>query len=287
MRTGATKTVGCIITDISNPLFADIIQAAERELRLAGYSMIVANSMGDPEEELALVRALLARRVDGLIMASPDRSLEETLALLRTAGIAIVLLDREMDVAGDQVLTDHETGLVQATEYLLALGHTRIGLICGTPGVRPGYTRLKGFRTAMRRAGIDPEPWIRSGPLSPQDGLRLAIDLLKSPQRPSALIAGSNQLLEGALRAIRTLGLAVPDDLSLIGCDDTPLTELSLPPITVVARNIPEIGRSATRLFLDRQGAGAAHAGQPRVLTLGTSLVIRQSCIAFHDRGGP
>lgn len=285
MRTGATHTVGCIITDISNPLFADIIQAAERELRLAGYSMIVANSMGDPDEELSLVRALLARRVDGLILASPERSLEETRELLRTAGIPIVLLDREMDVAGDQVLTDHEAGLVEATEYLLALGHTRIGLVCGPVGVRPGYTRLRGFRSAMQRAGLDPEPFIRTGSFSPQEGLRLAIDLLKSPQRPSALIAGSNQLLEGVLRATRTLGLEIPGDLSLIGCDDTPLSELSLPPITVVARNIPEIGRSATRLFLDRRAASATDADHPRVLTLGTSLVIRQSCMAFRTPG--
>ena len=165
----------------------------------------------------------------------------------------------------------------QATEYLLRLGHERIGLITANRHISPGRARIEGFEAAYRDAGVKLDPaMIRARSLSAAHGFQETLSLLSRGDRPTAIIAGGNQILVGVLRAVRQMKLTLPDHLSLISCDDTELTELASPPVTVIWRDIGLVGRTAADLLLQR--LGAKEPWEPRRIILPTELLVRGSC---------
>ncbi|GIU92854.1 MAG: LacI family transcriptional regulator [Acidimicrobiia bacterium] len=280
LRRGSTKTVGFVVADISNPLFADITWGAERRLNRAGYSMVLTNSEGDPARDEKMVRLLRRRRVDGLIISLADETRKETIAELKHLEVPIVLIDREVgDLASaSAVLADHAEGMRRATELLFDLGHRRIGLIGPSESTRPGRERLAGFKAAhsSRRVGVD---WdlVKLGGLSPAFGEAMAHELLNLKDPPSALISAGNLLLVGTLRALHRARVSVGSEISLVSCDDVPLAELYNPPITVVDRNTVEMGEIAAGLLLERLEDPEA---KPRVATVPTRLIVRASTAA-------
>ena len=143
--------------------------------------------------------------------------------------------------------------MAQATDYLIGLGHRRIALITAGPDIRPGRERVRGFTEAFERHGLPvPEDLIRSQILSVDYGFRETSALLQLRDRPTALIAGGNRTLVGALRALQDQHVRVPDDLSLISCDQTDLSRLYPGPITLIDRDMAEIGRTAAGAYLRR-----------------------------------
>ncbi len=252
LRRGSTMTVGFIVGDISNPLLARITLGAETELRAAGYSMLLMNSGSDPALDAAHVRLLRRRRVDGLLLSLADEGSTETVEAVRRSAAPYVLIDRDRGPFPDSsaVLSDHRTGIMDAVSHLVSLGHRRIALINGNPGVRPARERAAALRTACRaHPGVSGA--IRSGSFTAEHGESAAHALLASPGRPSAIIAGSNQILIGVLRALRRSGVAVPAGVSLVTCDDVPLCEFLDPPLATISRDAQDMGRQAARLLLD------------------------------------
>jgi LacI family transcriptional regulator len=165
----------------------------------------------------------------------------------------------------------------QAVSYLLDLGHRRIALITAGTEILPGRERIRGFTLAFTKRGLPiPTDLIRSQSLSADFGFRETLDLLRGADRPTALVAGGNQLLVGVLRAIEQQGVAIPRDLSLVTCDRTDLATVYAGSITVIDRDIPEIGRTAAQLLLERIN------GPPdwpaRRVVLPTRLVLGRSC---------
>lgn len=253
MRTGTTGAVALVVSDISNPLFASIAKAADDALGPRGYSLMVANSSNDPSHEEELMAALRQRRLDGLVIAVADEGaagLRERLEWFQ----AVVLLDREVPSArADSVLSDHATGLAQAIAHLAALGHTRIGLVAGTTAQRGSRVRLATFRHEVARLGLDADQRLcRAGALSVDDGYQAVTEMLAIDRRPTAIIAGNNQLFAGMFAALRDLHVSIPDDLSVVACEETELTEFHNPPLDVVYRSLAELGREASELLLAR-----------------------------------
>ncbi len=278
MRTLSTSSVGVVITDISNPVLAVILKGAEEILNPLGYTLIVGNTAHQPERERSLLETLLQRRVDGLLLAAEsdqNRELHEYLA--RQVQVPVVLIDRAMPLPYDRVHVDHAHGVRQATEYLISLGHRRIALITADRSSFPGRNRIEGYEAAFRHAGLDIDPdLVHSRSLTAQYGFRETSFLLSSHSPPTAIICGGNQILEGTLAAVRNTGWTIPDRLSVIACDDTVLTRLSLPAITVVYRDLELLGRMAAELLVERmRGQSSA---EPRSVVLPTSLVLRDSC---------
>jgi LacI family transcriptional regulator len=253
MRTGTTGAVGLVVSDISNPLFATIAKAADETLSPRGYALILANSSNDPEHESELISALRRRRLDGLMIATAK---ERSPGLAERIGAfqAAVLLDREVPNArADAVLSDHGTGIAEAIEHLAALGHRRISLIAGTAEQRGGRVRIERYKRELERLGLDRgEELCRIGALKVEDGYRALEDVLALADPPTAILAGNNQVFAGLLAAIRDLGVRVPDDLSVIACEETELTALHDPPLDVVRRDLAQLGREAAELLLDR-----------------------------------
>jgi LacI family transcriptional regulator len=277
MRTGTSKAVGFVVADISNPLFATIAKGVDAVLYPQGYSLVLANSGNDPAHEADLLAALGQRRLDGLIAAVADESAEALGE--RLEAFATVLFDR--DVPGstaDAVWSDHESGVSEALARLAALGHTRVGLAAGGQAQLGSRARVAAFRKHAERLGLSAvAELVRCVEPTSLSGYRVTRELLRLDDPPSALMIGHNQLTVGVLEALRELEVGVPQDLSLIACDDVDLTRLHDPPIDVVARDLIELGEAAGRLLLERL---ADRAAAPRRVLLPTRLVIRASTAA-------
>lgn len=278
MRTSTTRTVGLVITDIANPVLAEIAKGAEEVLYPLGYTLIVGNTGRHLEREASLIKTLVHRRVDGLLVTVENEKNPEVQEAVAGVGIPVVLVDRDLDVSLDKVHVDHANGVRLATEYLISLGHRRIALITADRTIFPGRDRVRGYETALRNAGlpVDPE-LIHSRSLAAEYGFRVASGLLSGPiSPPTAIIAGGNQIFEGVLEVVRTKRLRVPEQISLIACDDTPLTRLGFPPVTVVQRDLNLLGKLSAEMLFERI-CGECVTGERSVL-LPTSLVVRESC---------
>jgi len=277
MRTRNTRAVGLVVNDISNPLFSSIAKAAEEVLREKNYWLLISNTDNDPVRERIIIESLVQRHVDGLMIAVSDETDVQTNGLLQRVEFPVVLLDRELRHKADAVCDDHAAGMRKAVRYLFDLGHREIALISGGANVRPGRERVEAFRKVFAERGLSAnERWIRQARFDALYGYQEAHDLLSAHPRPTALIAGGNQIFTGALRAIRQLELAIPADLSVVSCDDIDLTVLLDPAITVIARNMERIGQVAAELLL-RRISGKSDGERCRHI-VATELIVRDSC---------
>lgn len=252
LRRGATFSAGFVARDISSPLLAEIALGAERTLRAGAYSMLVLNSEADPALDAEHIRLLERRRVDGLLISLADEGDPDVLAALRTLSVPSVLIDRDVAeaVGASAVLADHEGGMAAVVTHLAELGHRTIGLASGPLQVRPGREAVRAFRAACADLGI--EALVESGSFTAVHGHDTTSRMLDARPAPTALIAGSNQILPGVLRAIRERELRIPEQISLVTFDDLPLLSLLEPPIDVVQRDPREFGRIAADLLLRR-----------------------------------
>lgn len=273
LRRGSTRTVGFLIGDISNPLFADIALGAELALHEAHHAMLIANSLGAATDDAAQLSLLRQRRVDGFVLSLSDETHPETIAQLKTLGKPFVLIDREVSsVPSAAVLSDHAEGIRAAAEHLIKLGHRRIGLIAGGRTVLPTYARADALLAACdAHRGV--RALIEYGTYSAEHGEATAEAFLSQRDPPTALIAGGNQLLVGVLRAIRRRRLRIPKDVSLVTCDRIPLAEFLEPALATIERDTRKLGHSAAQVLLEvLQGAA------PRRVVLPVNFVPGQSC---------
>lgn len=273
LRSGATQSVGFVVGDISNPLLAEIVLGAEMRLQASKYSLLVTNSQNSPALDAAHALLFRQRRVDGLLLSLADEDYEPTVSELERSKLPFVLVERELKSFPDSsaVLSDHARGISDAVEHLAGLGHRRIALIGGLPSVRPTRARAAALEAACRRVGAT--PMIKDGSFTAEHGERSAIEFFDMVDGPSALICGGNQVLIGVLRAVRKRELTVPDDVSLVTCDEVSLAEFVMPRLATIGRDISTLGRtSAEELLRQLQGE------EPRTVTLPTAFVPSASC---------
>lgn len=278
MRKQATRAIALLVHDIGNPIFASAARAAQGVLEDAGYMLVLASSGSGAGAEAASVRLLSQRRMDGIIGFFRRENEPATLAALREFDGGLVLFDRDMDLDADLLLTDHANGVLAATRLLLDLGHRRIALVGGATAVYPGRERVRGFLEAFRNHGLEqPAPnLIRVDSLEADYGFRETSSLLFSDARPTAIVAAGNQVLEGVIAAVRAANLVVPRHLSLVGFDDSQAARVFAPPITVISRDVAQMGRMAAQMVLERMGEGRDRP--PRKVILPTQILLRESC---------
>ena len=258
LRTGETRTIGFVVSDISNPLFALMAHGAEIELRAQGYSVLLANSLNNDDLALQQIRRMYARRVDGLMVSAGEETGGAISELLANSPVPTALIDRKLGVAGaSHVFSAHKTGMRQAVEHLVELGHRRIALVNGQSTVLPAHARAKALR---RMAKDDPrlDISILHGPFSEQHGESSALELLTGPKPPTAIISGGNQLLVGVLTAFEKLGVSMPDDVSLVSCDSLPLARFLTPSLAIIGRDAQELGMRAAQVLLAHMDDGVA-----------------------------
>lgn len=277
LRRGSSRTIGFIVPDLRNPLFGAIVTAAQGELARKGYAAVVTTSSSDADRDAEMARVLRSRQVDALIVSLADETHPKVIDELGRFEGPLVLLDREARSLPNAsvVATDHRSGMEEATRHLLDLGHRRIALVTGGLHVRPSVQRVEAFRRVYGEHGLRyPEDLVLPLGFAPRFGELLTVELLRSPSPPTALIAGGNQILTGVLRTFRRRGIRPGQDIALVSCDDIPLSELHNPPITVIDRDVAQIGKVAARLVLERLRKPAT---PPRKVSLPTTLLLRES----------
>ena len=242
----------------------------------AEFTAIIANTDNDPERETVGARRLLARSVDGLILATVRRR-DGVLDEIAAAGVPLVLVNRTTDQnAASTVVADDAQGIRLMVEHLAELGHQRIAHLAGPQELSTGAVRQRAFRDAMRAFKLDAdEP--RSGAAraySIAEGARLAQQLLRATPPPTAILTANDLLALGAYETAAASGLAIPADLSVTGFNDMPFVERLTPPLTTIRIQHYEMGAEAARLLLQRLERPQAPA---RSVQLGVQLVVRGS----------
>ncbi|HEY8584694.1 MAG TPA: LacI family DNA-binding transcriptional regulator [Capillimicrobium sp.] len=276
LRRQKTFSVGFAVSDVANPVLADAITGAESRLRGDGYSLLLTNSEGQSALDPAHIQLLEQRRVDGLLLSLTDEHDPETVRALQRTKLPMVLIDRDVPGGVDarSVSFDHRVGMGEAARHLLELGHRDVALILGGPG-RPVRERRAAIESTIRDGGGTCR--VYEGPFTVEYGARATREVLASDDRPTAIVAGGNLPMRGALRALRDAGLRLGRDISFIGSDDVAVAEFHDPPIAVVRRDTRLIGTTAAELLLTDLVEGAV---DPATLAtvLPTAFVPRPSC---------
>jgi LacI family transcriptional regulator len=276
LRRGQTLSVGFVLADISNPLMADIVLGAEATMRGAGYSLLLMNSENQPELDVAHIRFFQSRRVDGMILSLTSDEDPAIRELLRGLDVPVVLVDRTLppEFGASAVCNDHAAGMADAVGHLIDLGHRDVALITGSLATLPGRERVAGLRRTIEARPEQVRTMELPGSFSADHGAAATRRLLDADPRPTAIIAGGNQLLIGCLEVLREAGIEVGRDVSLVTCDDVPLSELYQPPIASISRDTVGLGRTAAELLLRRLTDDA----EPETVTLPTTFTPRPSC---------
>jgi LacI family transcriptional regulator len=265
--------VAAVVPALDNAIFSRCLQAMQATLAEAGRYLLVASSDFQPDTETAVIRGLLARGVDGLILVGAQRT-PEAWALLEGAGVPVVLTWCA-DPRFDAVVVDNHAAGRLAAEHLLDLGHTRLGVVCGATRFNDRQrARLEGVREAVAARGLSLAEWR----VSEQDftlggGRGGCSTLLSLAEPPTAIICGIDQLAVGCIIEAQSRGLVVPRDLSIVGIDNLEMAAHLSPALTTVHVPTARIGAEAAQVVLDRLAREAA----PAVRELPLELVIRRS----------
>lgn len=273
LRSQQSSTIGLILSDISNPFFAGISRAVEDLAFEHGFSVLLCNTDENPEREALYLDLMRAEQAAGVILSPTQHTMARFSEL--NVDFPLVLVDRSIkngDV--DAVLLDNVAAALELTTHLLTQGYRRIGALIGDTGTT-GQERERGYETALQDHGVPLVAGLIKR-LRPQvaTGRVAALDLLDLPQPPDAIFAGNSLLTAGALQAIRERGLRLPQDVALVGFDETLWATLVEPAITTMAQPTDEIGKTAMELLLQRI---AAPRRPTRRVTLQGQLHVRGS----------
>src|SRR5690606_19506396 len=266
---GRTHLVGALVADLHNPFYAEFLDGLQESLHGDGLRMLIGNSPWDPAFEDEAVEAFLELRVDGLVllgMAPTSETLIEATAYTPTA----VVRERHIQLAGVAIVgDDHQTGARLALDHLAAAGHKRIAHIEG-----PRPSRCEGYLVAMRRHSLAPYIMVEAADSSEDGGKAAAIALLTREPRPTAIFAANDVVALGVLTAAAELGLRVPEDLSVVGYDNTHLAASEHISLTSVDLPRRAMGRTAAALLSDRISEPVKAA---RLREVTPELIVRRS----------
>jgi len=276
LKMASTDSVGIAVSAFSNPYFSDIISAIETECARLGLMVFLSDTKDDPEQELKVVQALHQRRVDGIILAPSGDADGLALNYLLEHRIPSVLVDRTPSTKFDQVGVHNKSAAQSMVRHLVEHGHKRIGYISGQPGFTTSAERIRGYKAALKAAGIDfDETLLITGSMNTEDAAQSASRLFDMAEPPTAIAAGNNMAMIGAMAAIGRRGLSVPGDVALVGFDDFEWADYFEPRLTVIAQPCQEIGRQAAALLVGRI---ADPTGTRETIRLKPQLIIRSSC---------
>lgn len=251
LSTGRTDAIGIVAPEIDNPFFAALAAAIEDAAESHGYAVFLSSTRGLREREVACLRRLRDRHVDGLILmtAKPD---DGRIAKLIRPSEPVVLIDEDIPgVDVPRVFVENELGGYVATQRLLAAGHTSIAYVGGLADLLSTRERRLGFSRAMAEANLPvPETYERFGEYTLEFGWRAMTGLLALPDPPTAIFAASDIIAIGVLQALKSRNIPVPEKMSLIGFDDMPFAQLVDPPLTTIRQPITALGQAGFNALL-------------------------------------
>jgi LacI family transcriptional regulator len=276
LRTNQSMTVGVVVTDLTNPVFPPTIRGIEDTLVASGYVPLLANSDGDQEREKLIVDLMRNRRVDGLILTTSSPNTPVILAC-KEDKLPLVLIHRTWDdpeiscVGFDDALGTH-----LILEHLVNMGHQKFAYIAGPLDLTTGRDRHFGTINAMKEFGIkvDQDLFTVADAFNEDEGKKCCAELLSKGKEFTALVTGSDLIATGCYRVLREHGLRCPEDVSITGYNDIPLSAHLEPPLTTIRTPRYETGVEAAKMMLERLNKPES---TPRWVKFPPSLVIRES----------
>ncbi|MGW3999172.1 LacI family DNA-binding transcriptional regulator [Amycolatopsis sp. NPDC004772] len=277
LRNHRTNVIGILVADLE-PFSTELLKGAADAIRGSGFELVVYSAGGRTGDPVGWEKRYLSRLsgtlVDGAVLVTPAVSLEAV------PGTPVVAVDPHTGPSHLPTIdSDNLRGAQLATEHLLDLGHRRIAFLAGRPDLQSAELRKTGYLRALTAAGIAPdEDLIRIGAYDPEVSAASAHALLTGPDRPTAVFAANDISAIATVGAARELGLAVPDDLSVVGFDNVPESALCSPPLTTVDQPIREMGHRAIRMLIALINGDEVERTH---VTLDTGLVVRHSTRAL------
>ena len=277
MVTGRTYLIGLVLPDLMHSFFAEVATSVSRKLQPLGYEVVISNTEEDAQLEQRHVEVLIARKVDGVILASAQHQKKPAIfGALDCSGMPYVLIDRTIPgVKANYVgVRDDDLGAL-ATDHLMAQGCRRIAHIRG-PAVSTGRGRLQGYRRALERAGLKVRlDYIVEGQYGDRGGYHAMLRLLKQSPPPDGVFCYNDPVAAGAIKAVLEAGLKVPDQVAIIGAGNVHYSDLLRIPLSTVDQSSSVIGERAAELL--SEAIDAKKRPEPRRIFIPPRLVVRDS----------
>jgi len=271
---GRSRTLGLIVSNLKNPFFLDIFQALESDAHERGLEVVVANTDYQPRQLLTHASLMRGRRLAGmaLIVSESDPALVEGLADVK---MPLVFLDEASASASFvNIAVDYATGTRRAVEYLYSLGHRRFAFVGHHTTLEPLDVRRRSFLETVKSCCTSAVSETAADEDSPHGGLRATRRLLDRGFEPTAVVCVNDFMALGALKALRQRGLRVPQDVSVVGCDNIGLSEFASPPLTTIHIPRDRIGHSISAVLMPADGTPPAGG---RSIRIDSELLIRDS----------
>lgn len=257
LKKSETKTIGLIVSDITNQFFVDVIQAVNEEALRNGYMVILGDSDDNPKQELELVKSFQERCIDGLIFSPTIHSGNYAAPYLNSVNLPAVCIDRTLDDKWDWVGTENRNAAKILTRHLIGLGHRRIAFVSGLRGINTTEERIEGYESALKEAGLPFDKTLlivgesRIVPAKVRSKERFKA-ILNTENFPTAIIASNNLMVIGIMRTLQELNVKVPEDMALAAFDDFEWADLFQPRITTIVQPCRDIGTKAVQLLIER-----------------------------------
>ncbi len=272
---GRSRILGLIVSDITNPFFPELVKAFEEAALKSGYDILVSSTDYDSSRMALSIRRMLEHKVEGVsIMTSEmDQTLIDQFARRK---VPLVFLD--VGTPAERITNievDYETGVSEAVDHLVSLGHRRIGFISGPQHLKSARIRLHAFLTALTKYGIgEDDRVVLEGDHKVGGALKAMTRILEQPDPPAAMLASNDLTAIGIMRAIRRAGLLVPKDISVVGFDDIWLAQFTDPPLTTVRLPVKDVAEKSCDALLSSIAKQQKSQDEFRVTT---RLIVRET----------
>jgi LacI family transcriptional regulator len=272
---GRSRLIGLIVSDITNPFFPELIRTFEDLAAQKQHDLLLTSTDYDTSRMTTCLRRMLERKVDGVAMMTSEMDMN-LIKELSKRSVPIVFMDvGQIGPRMSHVSIDYGNGIRQAVEHVVELGHKSIGFISGPLDLHSARTRRQAFVDGMRHHAIPLDRrLVREGTHTADGGEKAMRELLKLSKLPTAVVCSNDWTAIGALHAIHAAGLRVPDDVSLVGFDDIPLTSYTTPTLTTIRMSARDVGATAFQALFSL--IGEEHL-EGDVYQVPTKLVVRES----------
>ncbi len=273
LRLQSSTLIGIVVPDISIGFYARTVKGAQNVLQRAGFNVLVMNTDRQSARDLVAISMLVEHRTEGILIATSG-------GFEQRSTVPVVFFDNLIDGAGAaHVKRANREGVDLLVAHLVQHGHTRIAYVGAPPLLTSGVERLSGFENAVKIRGLPAgNEFVALGDMnwSAESGARAMHMLLDMPHPPTAIVAASDNLALGAIRAARSRGVRIPDDVAIVSFDDPVFADLFDPPVTALANTDVQIGELAATLLLHAIQTGSN--GPPTEVRIPSELILRRSC---------
>ncbi|MED3716497.1 LacI family DNA-binding transcriptional regulator [Geobacillus thermodenitrificans] len=286
-----TSTIGLIIPDIKNIFYADLTRAVEDTANAYGINVVLCNTDNNLNKEAKYIDFLIQKGVDGIIFSTPevkDKNIKTVISQYPDLPVSVIG-SKIRGIQINEVLVDNFEGGYIATRHLLELGHTNIAFISGILNSFASIERKKGFETALKDWDIEVnEDFVIFDQFKIENGYKNAMHLLTKPNRPTAIFAANDAIAVGVYKAARELGIRIPEDLSVVGFDNSQYAEIVYPPLTTIQTPIFEMGKRAVELIVkmikEKQTVKETHVFHPTIIKRESTAILEHTSPLRRER---